>query len=289
MKRVELTLLKYQREKCDWTQEMLAEYAGLSVRTIQRIESGGNASVETAKSIAAAMELPDYTHLIESDAPRKDQEQRGESSASTSTPSHGNVATDECGAHALPEGSVVMEQQDADFVKSLRRTFSVTGCIMLVFVIFRILTDERSYPYLIGMGKWIAGTAVVFVLLRALGHKMLATAVGVLASFIIIFGGMSAYTGEVVEDFAVHGKLLRLSDVLYRMGSWGQVQNLTGEKRDLFDELDVPEDMMADFHYAMEGIGDHDALKECVGEINLSVNPRELGYIADRIKEECVP
>ena len=41
MKRVELTLLKYQREKCDWTQEMLAEYAGLSVRTIQRIESGG--------------------------------------------------------------------------------------------------------------------------------------------------------------------------------------------------------------------------------------------------------
>lgn len=56
----------------------------------------------------------------------------------------------------------------------------------------------------------------------------------------------------------------------------------------MFDEFDVLEDMMVDFYYVMEGIGDYDVLKECVGEINLSVNLREFGYIVDCIKEECV-
>lgn len=40
-----------------WTQEQLAELAGLSVRSIQRIERGQAASLETLKSLAAVFEV----------------------------------------------------------------------------------------------------------------------------------------------------------------------------------------------------------------------------------------
>lgn len=40
-----------------WTQEQLAELAGLSVRSVQRIERGQAASLETLKSLAAVFEV----------------------------------------------------------------------------------------------------------------------------------------------------------------------------------------------------------------------------------------
>ncbi|WP_205964686.1 helix-turn-helix domain-containing protein [Paraglaciecola marina] len=39
------------------SQEQLAQISGLNVRTIQRIESGNNASLEWLKCIAAALEV----------------------------------------------------------------------------------------------------------------------------------------------------------------------------------------------------------------------------------------
>ncbi|WP_435275249.1 helix-turn-helix domain-containing protein [Psychrobium sp. nBUS_13] len=39
-----------------WSQEQLAEAAGLSVRTIQRIEKGGSGSLETMKSLSAVFQ-----------------------------------------------------------------------------------------------------------------------------------------------------------------------------------------------------------------------------------------
>lgn len=40
-----------------WSQETLAEVSGLSTRTVQRIERGGNASLETLSALAAAFEV----------------------------------------------------------------------------------------------------------------------------------------------------------------------------------------------------------------------------------------
>lgn len=45
------------RKKKAWTQEKLADESGLSVRTIQRIESGEDASLETIRVIAEALEV----------------------------------------------------------------------------------------------------------------------------------------------------------------------------------------------------------------------------------------
>ena len=55
--------LKSQREATGWTQDMLSEASGISVRTIQRIEAGGKTSLETAKSFAATFNLPSYESL----------------------------------------------------------------------------------------------------------------------------------------------------------------------------------------------------------------------------------
>jgi len=50
-------ILKKLREKRGWSQGHLAEIAGLSTRTVQRIESGNNASLESIMSLASSLEV----------------------------------------------------------------------------------------------------------------------------------------------------------------------------------------------------------------------------------------
>ncbi len=56
--KIDSTLIRNERRKRGWSQEELAAAAGLGVRTIQRIESSGAASSESAKCLAAVFELP---------------------------------------------------------------------------------------------------------------------------------------------------------------------------------------------------------------------------------------
>jgi transcriptional regulator with XRE-family HTH domain len=51
---VVLNALRLQR---GWSQEQLAELAGLGVRTIQRAERGQNPSAESLKAIAAVLDV----------------------------------------------------------------------------------------------------------------------------------------------------------------------------------------------------------------------------------------
>lgn len=50
-------ILKELRISRHLSQEQLAQMSGLNVRTIQRIESGNNASLESLKCLAAALEV----------------------------------------------------------------------------------------------------------------------------------------------------------------------------------------------------------------------------------------
>jgi len=52
--RINVELLKKLRKEKAWPQDQLAEISGLSLRTIQRIEKTGNASLESKKAIASA-------------------------------------------------------------------------------------------------------------------------------------------------------------------------------------------------------------------------------------------
>jgi len=57
-------LIQKLRLQRGWSQEQLAELAGLSVRTIQRIERGHNPSAESLKAVAAVLEV-DFAELKE--------------------------------------------------------------------------------------------------------------------------------------------------------------------------------------------------------------------------------
>lgn len=50
-------IVKKLREKHNWSQEQLAALSGLSLRTIQRVEAGNRASLETLKSLASVFEV----------------------------------------------------------------------------------------------------------------------------------------------------------------------------------------------------------------------------------------
>jgi transcriptional regulator with XRE-family HTH domain len=52
-----------RRQQKGWTQEHLAAAAGLSKRTVQRVEATGAVSAETAQAICAALELKIETIL----------------------------------------------------------------------------------------------------------------------------------------------------------------------------------------------------------------------------------
>jgi transcriptional regulator with XRE-family HTH domain len=51
-------LLHKLRLQHGWSQEQLADLAGVSVRTVQRLERGKPASVETLKSLGAVLNVP---------------------------------------------------------------------------------------------------------------------------------------------------------------------------------------------------------------------------------------
>ena len=57
-------IVKKLRDQNRWSQEQLAELRGLNVRTIQRVESGQKASLETLKSLASVFEV-DISKLTE--------------------------------------------------------------------------------------------------------------------------------------------------------------------------------------------------------------------------------
>lgn len=50
-------IIRKLRNNKGWSQEELAEICGLNVRTIQRVESGSKASLETLRSLASVFEV----------------------------------------------------------------------------------------------------------------------------------------------------------------------------------------------------------------------------------------
>jgi transcriptional regulator with XRE-family HTH domain len=57
-------IVRKLREKHGWSQEQLAQLAGVSLRTIQRVEAGNRASLETLNSLASVFET-DLSKLTE--------------------------------------------------------------------------------------------------------------------------------------------------------------------------------------------------------------------------------
>ena len=71
---VNLRDLKKMRLERHWSQDQLADMSGLSIRTIQRIENGENAGLESLKSLAAVFE----TNITDSDKTQEIEQVRKE-------------------------------------------------------------------------------------------------------------------------------------------------------------------------------------------------------------------
>ena len=80
-------LIQKLRLQRGWSQQQLADLSGLSVRTIQRLEQGQSASVESLKSLAAVFEI-DFSELQRTDMPTTD-------SPNDNTSSTKQLSTDE--------------------------------------------------------------------------------------------------------------------------------------------------------------------------------------------------
>jgi len=60
-------IVRKLRLRNGWSQDQLAEFTGVTVRTIQRIERGHKPSLETAKALAAVFEVDCSTFTSEND------------------------------------------------------------------------------------------------------------------------------------------------------------------------------------------------------------------------------
>ena len=119
-------LIQKLRLKRGWSQQQLADASGLSTRTIQRIEAGHPASIETLKSIGAVFEL-DFSTL--------DPERQ--------------MATTES---AVNEN---LEAEAFDYVRRLRRFYLhciryVVVNVVLVVVNLAVTPERLWVPWVIG-------------------------------------------------------------------------------------------------------------------------------------------
>lgn len=55
---IQATVVRETRVSKGWTQQQLSEVSGLSLRTIQRVESQGQGSLETCNALCAVFEIP---------------------------------------------------------------------------------------------------------------------------------------------------------------------------------------------------------------------------------------
>ena len=90
-----------------WSQEHLAGAAGVSVRTIQRIESGAPASLESLQALAAAFDT-EVTHLLDGSRSMLGLFQQAlDTGQLRPDPVLGNVACPDCHAPASDFGHKV--------------------------------------------------------------------------------------------------------------------------------------------------------------------------------------
>ncbi|NQY14272.1 MAG: helix-turn-helix transcriptional regulator [Henriciella sp.] len=65
--KVDASKIKRWREERHWSQEHLADLAGIGLRTIQRIENGEKASQDSAKALAAAFDVDATALSVDAD------------------------------------------------------------------------------------------------------------------------------------------------------------------------------------------------------------------------------
>lgn len=136
---MDIKKLRLQRA---WSQEQLAECSGISVRTIQRLEKGGQMSLESRKAIAATFDL-DASDFIE---PEKT---------------------------ASSKASAVSEQQTRKEIRNLKRFYTklIQYGFLMTFLLVINLISSPDYLWVI----WPALGMGLLILWKELKHRIINT------------------------------------------------------------------------------------------------------------------
>lgn len=134
-------ILRKLRLQHGWSQEQLAELTGLSTRTIQRIERGGQASLESANALAAVFEVDLSIFLTQTG-----DKHMNDSSTETSTEQQPSVSKEEKAA--------------INYVKGIKEFYGHLF-MFVVFVIAFFTTGKFSHPQVgwLVLG-WAAGVVI---------------------------------------------------------------------------------------------------------------------------------
>jgi XRE family transcriptional regulator, regulator of sulfur utilization len=146
-----LTIRKLRLQK-GWTQDQLAEFAGLSVRSVQRIERGARPSLESLKSLAAVFEV-DIATLTSGDKPM------------------------------IPDTLATEDELEAiEYVKGIREFYMHAWLFAVFALVFSLafglrfgFDDQRVRFLLLAIGGWGIGVIihglVAYEVIRFLGPK----------------------------------------------------------------------------------------------------------------------
>lgn len=145
-----------RRTSLGWTQEQLALHSGLSARTIQRIESGQAATLETLKCLAAVFETNVSTLM---------QEQ-------TMTIS----LTDQ--SNSKPTAMETREKEAINYVESLKGFY--VHCILFaviipcLFILNMVISPDRLWILYV-LVAWLVGigihAAIMFTIFKLFGPE----------------------------------------------------------------------------------------------------------------------
>jgi transcriptional regulator with XRE-family HTH domain len=138
-----------------WSQEQLAEFSGLSIRTVQRVEQGQAASLETLKSLAAVFEVNVSQLQLEPDMGSSNTS----ISPTTSPSSHNAVAATP--SLPLPQAQLPLDEQQALYhVKKLRGFYGHAiryALIISLLAVINLVTYPKYLWFLWTMGGWGIG------------------------------------------------------------------------------------------------------------------------------------
>jgi transcriptional regulator with XRE-family HTH domain len=158
-----LTALKEKRLRKAWSQERLAEIAGVSTRTIQRLEAGNKCSPETAQAIASSLDLLSPAELS--------HESSVEAIVETKTPQVDNNTEQTC----ITETN--QPEEDLKSICNISKT--ATGILPFVIagqLIFKVSADIISTTFF----AWIV-FAVFFAAYKILPNKSYSPLVSLIA------------------------------------------------------------------------------------------------------------
>ena len=164
MKYITVTLLKELREQKGWSQELLAEYSGLSKRTIQRIESGANTTVESAQSLAATLNLSSYHELC------------------TDSSSSDSPAKETAAVLNVNELISYFKRNPSSVSRFLANLIAMTGCCIFVPIWF--LGSEKGDPGTLGYFALVLGSLYISAV-GSLSRKISAATQAISTAFIL--------------------------------------------------------------------------------------------------------